>query len=366
MTKTINVNIKNNSYKIIIGSNIIDDINSLHKKYFGHRPKIVIFDKKLSKSIYLKLLVTKLGKETKSISVPSGEKSKSLNSLNNLYNKLFSNSIDRSTVIYALGGGVIGDLSGFAAATYMRGIDYVQVPTTLLSQIDSSVGGKTAINSTYGKNLIGAFYQPKLVLIDIKTLNSLPKKQMISGYAEMVKYGLINDINFFTWLEKNGESILEKDTKALEYAIAYCCKTKSKIVAQDEKEKGVRALLNLGHTFGHAFERMSNFKYFTHGEAVSVGIILAFKFSNELKYCHIDDVTRVAIHFKKVNLPTHITDLFKKNIKSKEIIKAMKLDKKTFNNKIKLILVKGIGKAFIYDTVKESKLNIFLKNNSFI
>ena len=189
---------------------------------------------------------------------------------------------------------------------------------------------------------------------------------MISGYAEMVKYGLINDINFFTWLEKNGESILEKDTKALEYAIAYCCKTKSKIVAQDEKEKGVRALLNLGHTFGHAFERMSNFKYFTHGEAVSVGIILAFKFSNELKYCHIDDVTRVAMHFKKVNLPTHITDLFKKNIKSKEIIKAMKLDKKTFNNKIKLILVKGIGKAFIYDTVKESKLNIFLKNNSFI
>ena len=366
MPQIINVNLKNNSYNIIIGENILENIDDLHRKYFGQRSKIIIFDKKLSKSIYLKLLITKLGKETKSISIPSGEKSKSINVLNNLYNKLFLNSIDRNTVIYAFGGGVIGDLSGFAAATYMRGIDYVQVPTTLLSQIDSSVGGKTAINSPYGKNLIGAFYQPKLVLIDINTLGSLPKKQMLSGYAEMVKYSLINDSSFFLWLEKYGKNILEKDKKKLEYAIAVCCKSKSKIVAEDEKEKGLRALLNLGHTFGHAFERIANFKHFTHGEAVSVGTILAFKLSNELNYCSIDDVSRVNNHFNLIKLPIHITDLLKNKVKATDIIKAMKLDKKTVNNIIKLILVKGIGKAFICDTIDEKNLSVFLKNNGFI
>ena len=366
MPQTVNVRLKKNSYNIIIGDSILEKIDELHRQYFGQRSKIIIFDKKLSKSIYLKLLITKLGKETKSISIPSGEKSKSINVLNNLYNKLFLNSIDRNTVIYAFGGGVIGDLSGFAAATYMRGIDYVQVPTTLLSQIDSSVGGKTAINSPYGKNLIGAFYQPKLVLIDINTLGSLPKKQMLSGYAEMVKYSLINDSSFFLWLEKYGKNILEKDKKKLEYAITVCCKSKSKIVAEDEKEKGLRALLNLGHTFGHAFERIANFKHFTHGEAVSVGTILAFKLSNELNYCSIDDVSRVNNHFNLIKLPIHITDLLKNQIKAADLIKAMKLDKKTVNNIIKLILVKGIGKAFICDTIDEKNLNIFLKNNGFV
>ena len=213
MAKIVKVNLKNNAYNIIIGDNIIKNINNFHQQYFNQRPKVVIFDNKLSESIYLRLLITKLGKETKKISIPSGEKSKSLKILSNLYDQLFSYNVDRNTVIYAFGGGVIGDLSGFAASSYMRGIDYVQVPTTLLSQIDSSVGGKTAINSSYGKNLIGAFYQPKLVLIDINTLNSLPKKQMITGYAEMVKYGLINDENFFLWLEKNGTYILKKDLK---------------------------------------------------------------------------------------------------------------------------------------------------------
>jgi len=366
MPQVVNVKLKNNSYNIIIGDNVLENIDDLHKQYFGQRSKIIIFDKKLSKSIYLKLLVAKLGKKTKSISIPSGEKSKSIAALNNLYNKLFSNNIDRNTVIYAFGGGVIGDLSGFAAATYMRGIDYVQVPTTLLSQIDSSVGGKTAINSPYGKNLIGAFYQPKLVLIDINTLGSLPEKQMLSGYAEMIKYGLINDSNFFLWLEKYGKNILKKDMKKLEYAIAVCCKSKSKIVTQDEKEKGLRALLNLGHTFGHAFEKIANFKHFTHGEAVSVGTILAFKLSTELNYCSKNDFTKVNNHFKSIKLPIHITNLFKNKVKATDIIKVMKLDKKTVNNIIKLILVKGIGKAFICDTIDEKNLRIFLKNNGFI
>tara|TARA_B110000238_G_scaffold16830_1_gene16530 strand:- start:371 stop:919 length:549 start_codon:yes stop_codon:yes gene_type:complete len=182
----------------------------------------------------------------------------------------------------------------------------------------------------------------------------------------MVKYSLINDSNFFLWLEIHGKSILEKDLKKLEYAIAVCCESKAKIVAQDEKEKGLRALLNLGHTFGHAFERIANFKHFTHGEAISVGTILAFKLSNELNYCSINDFTRVTNHFKSIKLPIHITDLLQKKVKAKDIINAMKLDKKTINNIIKLILLKGIGKAFICDTIDEKNLNIFLKNNGFI
>jgi 3-dehydroquinate synthase len=363
MAKLIKVNLKNNPYKIYIGNDIIKNIDYYHKKYFNNRSKIVIYDKKLSNSIYLKNIIKMLGKDTKSISVASGEKSKSINGLNILYNKLFSNNIDRNSVIYAFGGGVIGDLTGFAAATYMRGIDYVQMPTTLLSQIDSSVGGKTAINSSFGKNLIGSFYQPKLVLIDINTLESLPKRQMISGYAEMVKYGLINNKKFFLWLEKNAKNIIKKHDEELEYGIYICCKAKANIVAKDEKELGQRALLNLGHTFGHAFEKTANFKKFTHGEAIAVGTILAFKYSYELKYCSESDFNRVYNHFKAIKLPNEINQLFKNNIKSTKIITAMKSDKKTINSIIKLILVKGIGKAFIYDKVKEKHLNNFLKNN---
>ena len=365
MAKIIRVNLKNNPYKIFIGRNIINNVNIFHRELFNNRTKIIIYDQILSDSIHLKKLIKTLGKDTNYISVPSGEKSKSLASLNTLYDKLFSNNIDRDSVIYALGGGVIGDLAGFAAATYMRGIDYVQVPTTLLSQIDSSVGGKTAINSSFGKNLIGSFYQPKLVLIDINTLDSLPKKQMMSGYAEMIKYGLINNKNFYNWLEKNGQKIIKKSKKELEYAIYVCCKSKVNIVINDEKEKGKRALLNLGHTFGHAFEKLANFKYFTHGEAIALGTILAFKYSYELNYCKESELKRVYNHFKEIKLPNEISHLFKNKIKATKITNIMKLDKKTINSIIKLILVKGIGKAFIYDQINEKHLNMFLKKNGF-
>ena len=365
MSKVIRVNIKNNPYKIYIGNNIIDNIDNFHAEYFNKRSKIIIYDKRLSSSIHLKKLIKKLGKKTNSIAVPSGEKSKSVETLNTIYNKLFSNNMDRDSVLYAFGGGVIGDLSGFAAATYMRGIDYVQLPTTLLSQIDSSVGGKTAINSSFGKNLIGSFYQPKLVLIDINTLESLPKKQMLSGYAEMIKYGLINNKKFYLWLEKNGKKIIDKSKKELEYGIYICCKSKANIVAKDEKEKGQRALLNLGHTFGHAFERLSNFSNFTHGEAIAVGTIIAFKYSYELNYCKENDLKRVYNHFKEIKLPYKITHLFKNNLKANQIVNTMKLDKKTINNIIKLILVRGIGKAFICHKINEKHLSNFLKKNGF-
>lgn len=365
MSKVIKVNLKDNSYAIHIGADILNKLDKFHKDYFNNRSKIVIYDKILNKSIYLKLIIKRLGKNTNIIPINSGEKSKSQKSLYNLYNKLFSCKVDRNSVIYAFGGGVIGDLVGFAAATYMRGIDYVQIPTTLLSQIDSSVGGKTAINSSFGKNLIGAFYQPKLVLIDINTLDSLPNKQMISGYAEMIKYGLIDNKSFYLWLEKHGKNIINKNKKDLQKAIYICCKAKASIVKKDEKEKGQRALLNLGHTFGHAFERLANFKKFSHGEAIAVGTILAFKFSVELELCMEKDFDRVYNHFNDINLPCEINHLFKNNIKTVDIIKSMKLDKKTIDSEIRLILVKGIGKAFISNKTNEKQLSKFLKNNGF-
>jgi len=363
MTKTIKVNLKNSEYKIIIGYETLNLINQLHKKHFQKRNKIIIYDKKLQNSSSLKILLNKLGHNTPCIPVPSGEKSKSITRLEKIYNKLFKLKIDRSTVVYAFGGGVIGDLAGFVSATFMRGIDYVQIPTTLLSQIDSSVGGKTAINSEYGKNLIGSFYQPKLVLIDTKTLSSLPNNQMISGYAEMIKYALISNKNFFKWLEKNGKFILKKNNKYLEYSIYKCCKSKVKIVEKDEKEKNERALLNLGHTFAHALERISNYKGFTHGEAVSVGIILAFKLSYKYKYCSIIDLKRIINHFNQLKLPQNISDIMKYQPKSSEIISAMKLDKKTKNNVINFILAKGIGKAFKCGKVTEKSLKLFLDEN---
>tara|TARA_B100002051_G_scaffold97754_1_gene93282 strand:- start:437 stop:1546 length:1110 start_codon:yes stop_codon:yes gene_type:complete len=363
MSKNIKVNLENSGYNIIIDHNILSSINKIHKKYFQSRPKIIIYDAKLKNNQILKTIISRFGDITPKISVPSGEQSKSIERLEKIYNKLFSLKIDRKTVIYAVGGGVIGDLTGFVSATVMRGIDYVQIPTTLLSQIDSSVGGKTAINSKYGKNLIGSFYQPKLVIIDTKTLNTLPKKQMLSGYAEMVKYALIKDEKFFSWLEKNGKHVLEKKVKYLEYSIYECCKSKKNIVEIDEKEKGERALLNLGHTFAHSLERISNYKGFTHGEAVAVGIILAFKLSNENNYCNRNDLNRVIRHFKDIKLPINVSDIIKYKVNTYSIMSSMKLDKKTVNNIINFILVKGIGKAFICDKINDEFLKKFLDKN---
>jgi len=363
MTKIVNVNLKKNKYKIIIGNNTLNKVSYFHKYHFQKRKIIIIYDKNLHDSVILKLLMKKLGKDTPNIAIPSGEKSKSIERLEKLYNKLFNLKIDRSTILYAFGGGVIGDLTGFAASTIMRGIDYVQIPTTLLSQIDSSVGGKTAINSIHGKNLIGSFHQPKLVLVDTRTLKTLPKKQMLSGYAEMIKYSFINDKNFFSWLENNGNLVLNKNYKKLEFAINKCCKAKVKIIEKDEKDLGQRALLNFGHTFAHAFEKVSNYKGFTHGEAVAVGMLLAFKLSTKLKFCNKNDLNRVIKHYEHLKLPSSINYLFKNNVQSHKLISAMKLDKKTISNIINFILVKGIGKAFICDTVKEQNLKKFLNEN---
>ena len=363
MIKSIKVSLKHTNYNVYIGHDLIEKADHYHKEFFKVRPKIVAFDASLSNTAMLKTFLKKLGKNTKRIPIPSGEKSKSIKALEILYDNLLSAGIQRDTVIYAYGGGVIGDLVGFAAATILRGVDYVQIPTTLLSQIDSSVGGKTAINSSYGKNLIGAFYQPKLVLIDIDTLSSLPQKQMKTGYAEMIKYAIINDLRFFEWLEKNGKNILSKNNEYIGEAIFKCVFSKAKIVSEDEKDKNKRTLLNLGHTFAHAFEKNSNFNDITHGEAVSVGLVLATRLSYKLYYCELQDSRRVENHLRQLGLPTEISNLFTNNIKADKIIKAMQLDKKTFNKIIRFILIRGIGKAFICDKVLEKDLKKFLIEN---
>ena len=363
MIKNIKVSLKHTNYNIYIGHDLIEKADHYHKEFFKVRPKIVAFDANLSNTALLKTFFKKLGKNTKKLPIPSGEKNKSIKALEILYDNLLSAGIQRDTVIYAYGGGVIGDLVGFAAATILRGVDYVQIPTTLLSQIDSSVGGKTAINSSFGKNLIGAFYQPKLVLIDIDTLSSLPQKQMKTGYAEMIKYAIINDIKFFEWLEKNGKNILSKNNEHLVEAIFKCVFSKAKIVSEDEKDKNQRTLLNLGHTFAHALEKNSNFNDITHGEAVSVGLVLATSLSYKLYYCELQESKRVEKHLRQLGLPTEISNLFTKNIKADKIIEAMKLDKKNFNKIIRFILIRGIGKAYDCDRVLKKDLKEFLIEN---
>ena len=366
MVKTVNTCFHHTNYKIYIGKNILEKIDFYHKSLFQNRPKLITYDKNLYQTSTFNILLKQFGNKTKTIPIKSGEESKSIKSLEKLYNNLLSAGIDRDSVIYALGGGVIGDLVGFAAATILRGVDYVQIPTTLLSQIDSSVGGKTAINNQYGKNLIGSFYQPKLVIIDIDTLSSLSQRQMKTGYAEMVKYAIINDLNFFKWLEKNGRHVLNKEDKCLEKSIHQCISSKVNIVSKDEKDKNERALLNLGHTFAHAFEKNSNYSNMTHGEAVSVGLLLASKLSNKLKYCDLEDTIRIEEHLGQLQLPTKIQNLFPKNIRANDIIASMKLDKKNYGNIIRFILIKGIGKAFICDKVKEKDLKEFLIENGAI
>ena len=363
MVKKVKISLKDTSYHIHIGNNLLTKINNFHKNRFNDRPKILTYDKNLSETPILSVIRKKLGSSTRSIAIEPGEKSKSIMALEKLYNNLIKAGVDRGTVIYVFGGGVAGDLVGFAASTILRGLDYVQIPTTLLSQIDSSVGGKTAINSKYGKNLIGSFYQPSLVLIDIDTLKTLSERQMKSGYAEMIKYAIINDLSFFKWLEKNGTNILSKNNSYLEESIKKCVISKAKIVSLDEREKKQRTLLNLGHTFAHAFEKKSNFTQMTHGEAVSVGIVLAAKLSSKLKYCKEVESNRIENHLKSLKLPTELKHLFSKNIKATSLIESMKLDKKNYNNVIRFILIKGIGKAFICDKVEENDLKNFLTEN---
>jgi 3-dehydroquinate synthase len=263
--------------------------------------------------------------------------------------------------LIALGGGVIGDLVGFTAAVLLRGMDFIQVPTTLLSQVDSSVGGKTGINTNYGKNLVGAFHQPQLVLADTGALASLPKRELLAGYAEVVKYGLINDFEFYEWCENNAKAIIEGDQQAQIYAVFKSCMTKARIVAADEHEYGLRALLNLGHTFGHAFEAETGYgSKLLHGEAVSIGCIIALQLSSKLGLCEQQETTRVEKHFSKIGLKSTLTGLVDKNWTVERLIAHMAKDKKADAGKITFILSRGIGKSFVAKEVAIDVVKVVL------
>ena len=349
----IKINLEYHNYYIFLNSNIFESISNYHKKNYADCKAIIITDHNV-KGYYLKNLINRFSiKNIKSdtYSILPGEKSKSFKILESLAEKIIEKGINRNDIIYALGGGVVGDLTGFLSSIILRGVRFVQIPTTLLSQVDSSVGGKTGINSKLGKNLIGTFFQPSAVFIDPKTLKTLPKKELLAGYAEVVKYALINDRFFFNWLNRNIKENLNLVQKNIIKVISTCVKKKAQIVKLDEKEKKSRMLLNFGHTFAHALENELNYKI-RHGEAVSVGMLMAMKLSCNLGFAAKKDFNLLENHLKRSKLPIKLKDLSnKKKWQSKNILKNMQTDKKSYKGDIQFILCKGIGNAFIKENI---------------
>ena len=352
--ETLRVELGKRSYEIQVGNGLLPSAGERIKPYLMQDRAIIITDENVAK-LHLNVLKNSLvaaNIKCHEIVLPAGEQTKDFNFLQNLVSQLLELNVERGTTLLALGGGVTGDLTGFTAAILLRGIDFIQIPTTLLSQVDSSVGGKTGINTRHGKNLVGAFYQPKLVLADIDSLDTLAKREILAGYAEIAKYGLINNAKFFEWLEENGAALCEGNRELRRQAVIISCQTKANIVSTDERETGDRALLNLGHTFGHALEAEAGFSNrLLHGEAVAIGISLAFDVSLALGFCAREDVKRVRAHYKSVGLPSHPKDIFGMNWEIPSLMRHMKNDKKVKNGHIRLVLARGIGQAFVTDAI---------------
>ena len=373
--QTINVSLtsklNNLSYPIFVGNNLLSNCEDILKKFVVNRKIILIHDDFFSfengsnENLFTFVkIIKKLSKSVNLIDLPGGDKTKNISQLDFILEKSLSFEIDRSSLIIAFGGGVIGDIAGFAASIVLRGIDYIHVPTTLLAQVDSSVGGKTGINSSKSKNLIGSFHQPIAVISDLDMLKTLPKREFLAGLVEVIKYGLIHDVEFFNTLENNYKDILNYDQSKLKYVISNSCKIKYEIIKNDAKENGKRALLNLGHTFGHAIESFGKFNgTIIHGEAVSIGICLAFKLSTELGYCSHSETERVFNLFKKLTLPTSLKDIKSLSITPLEMLKKFKYDKKNKNDQLTFILNKKIGKSFIKNNMDENILTEFLNED---
>ena len=295
--------------------------------------------------------------------LPPGEETKNLDHFARLAEEILGFGIERGTMLIAFGGGVVGDITGFAAATLLRGIDFVQIPTTLLAQVDSSVGGKTGINTRTGKNLIGAFYQPRLVLADTDALSTLPRRELLAGYAEIVKYGLIRDADFFAWCERQGNALCALEPDPLRHAVMTSCRMKAAIVAADEREEGDRALLNFGHTFGHALETETGFgSRLLHGEAVALGMVLAFDFAARLGLVTAPEAGRVRRHFEDTGLPTRLETVGLADTPADRLIAHMSKDKKVRDGRITLILPRRIGEAFVMKGAPRDELRDFLAN----
>lgn len=340
--KEIPVHLGKRSYRITIGQGVLAKLPSIAKKVFSSQKIVVLTNRTLAPMYRTKIKKHLRGFQLSWIEIPDGEQHKNLQTIEKIYRKLILAKADRKTGLIALGGGVVGDLGGFAAATYLRGIPYIQLPTSLLAQVDSSVGGKTGVDLESGKNLVGAFYQPRAVLIDTRFLATLPRREFRCGLAEVVKYGILWDERFFDWLEKNVGKILSLNHNALEYLIAKSCAIKAEIVSRDERESGLRSLLNLGHTMGHAIETLSGYRSIRHGEAISRGMVVAANLSAKRGYCGKKDVTRVMALLKSLGLPVALPRFSKKAYQ-----KVMAVDKKAAGKKINYIGIKKIGKAVI-------------------
>ena len=354
--QTLNVALAKRSYPIHIGRGLLSDASLIlpHLK----RKHVAIVTNTTVAPLYLAQLSDTLqaaGVQVIPIILPDGEAYKNSDTLNRIYDALLQNRCERSTTLIALGGGVIGDLTGYAAATFLRGVPFIQIPTTLLSQVDSSVGGKTGINHPLGKNMIGAFYQPQLVLADIDTLQTLPPREFSAGVAEVIKYGLIRDAQFFDWLERHMAKLMQLDEAVLSEAIYRSCQNKADVVAKDEHEQGERALLNLGHTFGHAIENAMGYGVWLHGEAVAAGTMMAADLSQRMDWLSADDVTRIKNSLLAANLP-----LVPPKLGAAKYLDLMGLDKKVENGKIRLVLQQGIGRAVITSDYDADKLNACL------
>jgi len=342
--KTLQVDLGKRSYPIYIGKALLGKA-TLVRPHIKGRQVLVVTNETVARLYLEKTLAAFADFQTASVILPDGEKYKNLDVLNQIFDALLNQRFDRKTTLVALGGGVVGDMTGFAAACYQRGVPFIQIPSTLLAQVDSSVGGKTGVNHQLGKNMIGAFYQPQCVIIDIETLHTLDERQLRAGLAEVIKYGLINDLAFFEWLESHATNLLACDSEALSFAIARSCQNKATIVEEDERESGKRALLNLGHTFGHAIETGMGYENILHGEAIAIGMCLAAQFSARLGWINDNDVTRIIALIEKMGLPTRIPN----NLTVEQILELMQVDKKVCDGKIRLVLLKALGGAQIVD-----------------
>ncbi|NQZ82293.1 MAG: 3-dehydroquinate synthase [Colwellia sp.] len=352
---TLHVDLDTRSYPIYIDNKLLKNNSLLSSHIRGKR--ICIVSNNIVHPLYAqKLKESLIGYDIDEIILPDGEAEKSLANFDKIMSHLLANEHGRDSTLIALGGGVIGDITGFAAACYQRGIDFIQVPTTLLSQVDSSVGGKTAINHPLGKNMVGAFYQPTAVFIDIDSLKTLPEREFNAGMAEVIKYGILGDYAFFTWLEDNIKLIKSGDQTALSKMIETCCQCKADIVAEDEKEGGIRALLNLGHTFGHAIEADQGYGKWLHGEAVATGMVLAAKLAVAMNLLEVSDLRRIESLISAFDLPLESPE----NMGFDEYICHMRRDKKNLAGKLRFIVPTAIGKSEIRDDVTEEILQQIL------
>lgn len=348
--RTVEVDLGDRRYPIYIGAGAISDPDLLQP--YIHGKQVCIVTNTTVAPLYLENLRQGLGGfQLEVVELPDGEQHKSLQTLNQIYDALLTARHHRTTTLIALGGGVVGDMCGFAAATYQRGVNFIQIPTTLLAQVDSSVGGKTGVNHPQGKNMIGAFHQPQVVIADTAVLKTLSKREFASGLAEVIKYGLIADADFFTWLERNMDALLAKDSEALSYAIERSCAIKADIVAQDEREAGVRAWLNLGHTFGHAIEAAQGYGNWLHGEAVAAGMVMALDLSARLGWMDQAAIQRLCDLLDQAGLPIRAPAM-----KVEQFLSLMSGDKKVLDGQIRLVLLKGIGAAEVTADIPPQQL----------